>query len=62
MNRRIRNLLLFVAAATGTGLLLIGVIALLDGDGSGVRAVIGALFAFALVLVIRLRHPTGRWP
>ena len=59
MTRRIRNLLLFVAAVLGTGLLVIGIVSVIDGDESGWRAIIGAVFAFALVLTVGMR---GRSP
>jgi uncharacterized membrane protein YozB (DUF420 family) len=55
MNRRIRNVLLFVASVLGTALLVIGTVAIRDGDESGTRAIIGAAFAFALVVIIILR-------
>jgi hypothetical protein len=55
MNRRIRNVSMFVTAVLGTGLLVIGSVALLDGDASGWRAIIGAAFAFALTLLVGLR-------
>ena len=60
MTRRIRNLILFVAAAIGTALLLIGIVALIDGDESGWRAIIGSAFAFALTLVVGLRAQRQR--
>jgi hypothetical protein len=62
MTQRIRNLLIFVGAVVGTGLLFIGVIALLDGDASGWRAVIGAVFAFALTITAGLRRTNKRKP
>lgn len=55
MTRRIRNVLMFVAAVLGTGLLVIGVVSVTDGDQSGWRAIIGAVFAFTLALSVGFR-------
>lgn len=55
MTRRIRNVLMFVAAVLGTGLLVIGIVSVMDGDESGWRAIIGGVLAFALVLAVGMR-------
>lgn len=61
MNRRFRNIILFLASIFGTFLLVVGVTSLANGDSSGWRAVIGAVFAFALVVVTLFRaHATAR--
>lgn len=51
---------MFVAAILGIGLLMIGVIALMDDDASGWRAVIGSIAAFALALSVGLRARSAR--
>ncbi len=53
---------MFVGAVVGTGLLFIGVVALLDRDASGWRAIIGAVFAFTLTIVAALRRTNSRRP
>ncbi|HSJ32742.1 MAG TPA: hypothetical protein VK933_14970 [Longimicrobiales bacterium] len=60
MARRIRNVVMFVAAVLAVGLLMIGVIALMDGDASGWRAVIGSILAFTLALSVGLRARSAR--
>jgi hypothetical protein len=46
---------MFVAAVLGTGLLVIGIVSVMDGDESGWRAIIGGVLAFALVLAVGMR-------
>jgi hypothetical protein len=60
MNRQVRNVLLFIAATLGTALLSIGVIAVMAGDPSGWRGVIGGVFAFAFALAIGVRSARSR--
>lgn len=55
MLRRIRNVVIFAAAVIAVGLLVIGIVALTDGDSSGWRAVIGSALAFALSVSVGLR-------
>lgn len=62
MSRRIRNVVLFVGALFGTALLAIGATALMSGDQSGVRAIIGAVLAFALTGIIAARTRGQRAP
>lgn len=55
MPKRIRNVVIFAAAVLGIGLLIIGITALIDGDSSGWRAVIGSTVAIALAVSVGLR-------
>jgi hypothetical protein len=48
MNRRARNVLLFIGSTLGSALLILGIVRLTDGDRSGWIAIVGAIFAFAL--------------
>lgn len=48
MNRRIRNILLFLGSAFGTALLIAGIGVLLKGDRSGWTYIVGAVLAFVL--------------
>jgi hypothetical protein len=50
MTRRFRNVLLFVGTVLGTGLLILGIIALNEGDPAAWRYIVGAVFAFTLAL------------
>lgn len=60
MSRRFGNVVIFAAALLATGLLVIGIVALTDGDSSGWRAVIGSLLAFALAGSVALRSASKR--
>lgn len=63
MHRRVRNTLLFVGSLLGAALLVLGLVALSDGDRLGWACLVGAVFAFALAfapdrrLRDRLRPP-----
>ena len=62
MNRRLRNIVLFVASVLGTALLFIGILGVSSGDESSVRAIIGGVFAFALAAVVALRSRNAQRP
>jgi hypothetical protein len=62
MHRRVRNTLLFVGSLLGAALLVLGLVALGDGDRRGWACLVGAVFAFALTFAPGLRLRDRFWP
>lgn len=50
MNRRIRNVILFLGTLMGTALLILGIKGMVDGEANAWMYILGAVFAYALAI------------